>query len=153
MSTAVRFRSLSASEVAAVALDGAPLSTLSGEALLAHAHACGLPPLGDDAQTRLVLAALASGTGSSSIASDCWSEMRDEARGMLLLAARRDGVLSAGKRVRARTPRSLARLARLALLLTLTPCAPGRGLGVDRYCRCAQCPQSAAGGREVQSAR
>jgi len=95
MSTAVRFRSLSASEVAAVALDGAPLSTLSGEALLAHAHACGLPPLGDDAQTRLVLAALASGTGSSSIASDCWSEMRDEARGMLLLAASRDGVLSA----------------------------------------------------------
>ena len=87
--------SLSATDAGALVLDGARLSQLGGDALLRHARAAGLPrSLSDEQQIRVILGALLQCHGGT-VPKDAWSEVREEAGGLLLLAVRRDGCLSA----------------------------------------------------------
>jgi hypothetical protein len=76
--------------------EGAPLSRLGGDTLLRRAAACGVPKsLGDEQQLRLVLAALLTLSDSGeALPPGCFSELREEAKGLLLLAARRDRHIS-----------------------------------------------------------
>ena len=103
------FSALTASDVDGMILDGKPLSSLSADVLHARAKLCGLPRVGDEQQLRLLFGALlsfasaqrsaAGGGGSSSsdgtLPPGTWSELREEAKGLLLLSLRREGKVSA----------------------------------------------------------
>ena len=94
----MRFASLSASDVAALALDGVALPSLSGDALQRCAAAAGVPPKelgGDEGQLRLLLAALLRAHGDAAqLPREAYLDVREEARGLLLHALRREGRVS-----------------------------------------------------------
>ena len=92
---AFAFKELAANDLEHTWIGGTALSQLTGAALLSCAEALGLPALGDDAQTRMLLGALVVACPSGAPHQGSWSEIRDEARGLLLLALRRDGRVSA----------------------------------------------------------
>lgn len=87
------FRALT--DVATVSVDGESLQQLCGNELLSRSKALGLPALGDDQQMRMVIGALAAASHSGTLHAGIWSEMREEARGLLLLSIRREGRVSA----------------------------------------------------------
>ena len=110
------FVSVSPDDLATIVLDGTPLAAAPSSTLHARAQLCGLPQLGDDQQLRLLLGVLlkhaereraaaahggggGGGGGSSSadigaLPPDAWRDLREEAKGLLLLSLRRDGKLS-----------------------------------------------------------
>ena len=92
---AFAFQELAANDLERTWIGGTALSQLTGAALLSCAEALSLPALGDDAQTRMLLGALEVACPSGAPHKGSWSEIRDEARGLLLLALRRDGRVSA----------------------------------------------------------
>jgi hypothetical protein len=92
---AFAFKELAANDLERTWIGGTALSQLTGAALLSCAEALSLPALGDDAQTRMLLGALVVACPSGAPHKGSWSEIRDEARGLLLLALRRDGRVSA----------------------------------------------------------
>eukprot|EP00900_Chrysochromulina_parva_P012802 jgi/Chrpa1/21522/Chrysochromulina_OHIO_Genome00025560-RA len=92
---AFAFKELAANDLELTWIGGTALSQLTGAALLSCAEALSLPALGDDAQTRMLLGALVVACPSGAPHKGSWSEIRDEARGLLLLALRRDGRVSA----------------------------------------------------------
>ena len=73
-------------------LDDAPLGSCAVDDLQKRASACGIK-LGDETQLRLLIGSLLAATGGS-FGAHVWSEVRDEARGLLLLAIRREGRVS-----------------------------------------------------------
>ena len=89
----VRFAPIGADELATISLDGIAVDQLSGEALNARASALGLPTLGDELQTRLLIGTLSVATNGE-LHKGTWLEVRSEARGLLLLALRREGCVS-----------------------------------------------------------
>lgn len=105
------FCATDAASVATCTLDGAPLQSLGADVLRSRAKLLGLPRIGDEQQLRLLIAVLqahvaseraqASGASGSSSGSasvlppNTWQELREETKGLLLLAVRREGKLSA----------------------------------------------------------
>jgi hypothetical protein len=90
----MEFAPVSTTELRSLVVDGSPLTELGGDALKLKAQALKLPSLGDEQQLRLLIGGLLRATGGK-VHSGTWSEVRDEAKGLLLLAIRRDGCISA----------------------------------------------------------
>jgi hypothetical protein len=91
----MKFEAVSPEDLHNLSLDGsAPIAHLSSEELLDQALTLNLPKLDNDQHLRVLLGALLRAENGK-VHAGSWSEVRDEARGLLLLAIRRDGRLSA----------------------------------------------------------
>jgi hypothetical protein len=95
----LQFSAVGTTDLSKLALNGSPVSQLSSDALAAQTKRLGLPTLGDEQQQRMLLGALitaaTSSDGGGSLNMGTWSEVREEARGLLLLGIRREGSVSA----------------------------------------------------------
>jgi len=93
---ALKFKELAVNDLATTTVpDGCALTQLAGDALLARGRALGLPSLGDEPQTRMLIGALHTACEVGVPHKGTWSELREEVRGLLLLALRREGRVSA----------------------------------------------------------
>lgn len=93
----MRFARLAASELSSLTLEGVALSTLSGEQLARLAAAACLPRSlsSDESQLRLLLGALVRAHGDAvALPHEALLDVREEARGLLLLAIRREGCVT-----------------------------------------------------------
>lgn len=95
------FATLTVEAAGALTIDGVALSQLSGDQLLAHAKFVSLPrSLSDEQQIRIVLGALLqsassdNGVTASKLPKGTFGDMREEAAGLLILAAQRDVAIS-----------------------------------------------------------
>ena len=95
----LKFCAVGSTDLPKLELDGRTVTQLSGDALAAQTKRLGLPTLGDEQQQRMLLGALitaaSASDGGGSLHMGTWNEVRDEARGLLLLGIRREGCVSA----------------------------------------------------------
>lgn len=92
-----KFVPTTTSSYASVTHAGAPISSYDAPAVESWAAATGLPAGVPEPQLRMALCALtvAAGDGGAGSSTVVWKELREEARGLLLLGIRREGVVSA----------------------------------------------------------
>ena len=90
----MRFVAVTSKDAASLSLDGVALGKLNGDALSARASILGIPRLSDDLKTQLLIGVMIAAT-EGKLHKGTFSELRDEARGLLLLSIRREGQLSA----------------------------------------------------------
>ena len=89
----MKFAAVDSSSLASYSLNGVPLPQLHDSALKEWANAQGLPVLAEE-HTRMVLCALLAASESSATEGP-WRSLREEARGLLVLAVKREGCISA----------------------------------------------------------
>lgn len=90
----MKFVAVDADALASLSIGGSMLAQLSSEMLFRRAADFGLPMLSEHEHVRILLGALLVATGGK-LHKDTWSEIREEARGLLLLAIKREGRISA----------------------------------------------------------